>query len=102
MIKHLFVAATVALITLGSCKKEEVVDYDTIDKAIIEEYLEENNITARSTSSGLHYYIENEGSGQRPANYSYVKIKYKGYLTNGRIFDEAKTPATFRLDQLIH
>lgn len=88
---------------VSSCKKSttEVQDYTTIDKKIIQEYIQEHNLDADSTSSGLYYVIDKPGTGKYPTAYSYVKIRYKGYLTTGKIFDEAKDPVTFPLQNLI-
>jgi len=90
------------LLTFSSCTKdEEVIDYTTIDKKIILDYIKEHNLDADSTSSGLYYVIDNPGVGQTPNITSYVKIRYKGYLTDGIVFDEAKTAVTFPLSGLI-
>lgn len=101
VLRQLSTLLVLGFVFLGSCKKEEAIDYDSIDAQIIADYLKENNLTAESTSSGLHYIIDTPGTGQKPSNFSYVKMKYRGYLTNGKIFDEATSPVTFRLDQLI-
>ena len=47
------------LFVLLSCKK----DIDKIDQQVIEKYILDNNLTTESTSSGLHYIINNQGSG---------------------------------------
>ncbi len=79
-----------------SCKK----DIDQIDQQVIEEYIIENNLTAESTPSGLHYIINNQGSGEQPSIYSTVTISYVGKLTNGEIFDQS-SGAIFPLYNLI-
>lgn len=82
----------------AGCNKEPQLD---IDLRIIQEYLEANNLTAESLESGLHYIIENPGQGEsHPALSSEITINYKGYLTNGNVFDERQNQ-TFRLNQLI-
>lgn len=91
------------LFVFSACngKDDEVTDYRDIDKKIIQDYIIANNLDADSTSSGLYYVIEKPGTGQTPNIYSNVKMKYKGYLTNGTVFDEAKTAVVFPLANLI-
>ena len=68
----------------------------------IEDYLAENNLTAQSTASGLHYIIEEPGAGGHPNINSTVTVKYKGYLLNGNVFDESgNSTVTFPLKNLI-
>ena len=86
------------LFALLSCKK----DLDQIDQQVIEQYILDNNLLAESTSSGLHYIIDNQGSGDQPNSYSTVTIAYTGKLTDGEIFDQSpSTGATFPLYNLI-
>ncbi len=94
--------SVVGVLCFGSCVKQEPVeDFTTIDKKIIQDYIKANNLDADSTSSGLYYVIQKVGVGQNPTQHSYIKIRYKGYLTSGKIFDEAKTAKTFQLNGLI-
>ena len=58
------------LFALISCKK----DIDQIDQQVIEQYILDNNLVAESTTSGLHYIIDNQGSGDQPNSYSTVTI----------------------------
>lgn len=76
------------LITAVSCETE-TTDYGPIDKKIIEDYLADNNLTAQSTASGLYYIIEKPGGVNHPNINSLVTIHYKGYLTDGTVFDES-------------
>lgn len=73
------------------------------DIRIIKQYLTDNNLTADSTTSGLHYFITTEGSGGHPDLQSDVKVKYKGYLTDGSVFDQTygNETITFPLSNLI-
>lgn len=61
------------------------------DKAIIEEYLANNNINAQQTASGLYYTVSQEGSGSLPNEGDTVAIHYIGQLLYGDIFDRSRT-----------
>lgn len=100
------IAFTLLLVVAFSCKEEEeTVDYGPIDKKIIEDYLAAHNLTAQSTASGLYYIIEKPGGANRPKANSTVTAFYKGYLTNGTIFDQTPyttgKPTTFSLLNVI-
>lgn len=104
MLQKLFVFAL--LITLAvSCAKEDTVDYGPIDDKTIQDYLTANNLTAQSTASGLYYIITNPGSSIHPTTKSLVKVKYKGYLTDGKVFDQStyssNVPANLTLSGLV-
>jgi len=83
----------IALLALG-CSKDDGVNPSTqrsIDSQVIQQYLADNNLTADSTASGLHYIITDPGSGNaHPELSSTVQVKYKGYLTNGTVFDQTQ------------
>jgi len=66
----------------------------------IEEYILANNLNTQQTASGLHYIIENPGSGAGPDLSSTININYKGYLLNGDVFDSGDD-VTFPLSNLI-
>lgn len=101
-ISILFSLSLTTLLFLSSCTKtEEVKDYTTIDKNIIKEYINTHNLTADSTSSGLYYVIEKAGTGETPSLYSNIKIRYKGMLTSGEVFDEATSAIQLNLSQVI-
>lgn len=100
MNKVLFYLLTILSFT--ACKKEDKTDYSQVDKEIIEKYISDHNLNAQSTSSGLYYVIEDEGNGARPTSSSSVNVIYKGYLTNGKVFDESGPfGASFKLSQVI-
>ena len=72
-----------------SCKIEEnaPIEQLEIDKALIEEYLNNHNLKAQATASGIYYIIENQGSGIKPVVSSEVTVRYTGKLLNGIVFD---------------
>lgn len=102
LVSYLTIVPFFLLLVLSSCnKQDDPLSYTEIDDELILEYIADHNLDATATSTGLYYVIENEGVGKNPNINSYVKIKYKGYLTSGKIFDEAKTAVTFPLSNLI-
>jgi FKBP-type peptidyl-prolyl cis-trans isomerase len=52
-------------------------------------------------ASGLGYRIVEPGSGPAPGPASTVRIRYIGRARDGRVFDETKEPAEFRLAGLV-
>jgi len=93
-------AFTAIILVAASCSKD-VTDYGPADKKTIEDYLLANNLTAQSTSSGLYYIIEKTGGANHPDINSVVVASYKGYLTDGTVFDESTAPTTFALNAVI-
>lgn len=53
----------------------------------IDEYLAVNNLTAKTTESGIRYVITHPGTGGNPQPGDSVKVNYTGYLLNGKVFD---------------
>lgn len=61
------------------------------DKALIKDYLTTNNLTAEESPSGLHYIIEEKGTGEFIGLNSTVNVLLKGYFLDGNVFDESGT-----------
>ena len=94
-------AIILLLVAFSSCKKEEV-DYTQIDEDIIKQYITDNNLTATATGTGLYYVVDTPGNGAQPNSQSTVTVAYKGYLTNGSVFDEsASSGISFSLTSVI-
>lgn len=77
-----------------------------------EKFQEENKTKEGvvTTESGLQYKILTKGTGEIPADTSYVQVNYKGTLIDGTEFDSSykrkdkdgkSQPATFRANQVI-
>lgn len=80
----------------------EIPNYDALNETEIQEYISENNLNPIKSDSGLYYILKEEGVGVSPTTTSNVTVYYKGYLTDGFVFDEStEDGATFNLDQLI-
>ena len=63
---------------------------------------QKNNLTAQRSDSGLYYVINEAGDGEQPTAASNVTVAYKGYFTNGNVFDQSKPEGiSFGLNQVI-
>jgi len=88
----------------SGCKKEEKLE-------MIGDYLTRTGLksTVQEDPRGFYYKIVSAGTGTAPTLTSKVTLFYKGYLTNGKVFDQTGTaanyesgnPITFTLNQLI-
>lgn len=63
-------------------------DQGAIDDQEIMDYLAANNLTAEKTEDGIYYITTVEGDGNFPNINNTVTVNYKGYLTDGTVFDE--------------
>ncbi|MRT93470.1 FKBP-type peptidyl-prolyl cis-trans isomerase [Ancylomarina sp. 16SWW S1-10-2] len=70
-------------------KETTIKDYTVENEAEIKQYIEDNQLEAQKTDSGLYYIIEEQGTGEQPTAYSNVTVAYKGYYTNKEVFDES-------------
>ncbi len=93
------------LLLTFSCKdKFDEEEQFQKDLDLIEAHLAENNLTAQKTASGLHYIIQEEGTGNdHPDINSTVECIYSGFLMeDGSFFDGSLgQPATFSLTNVI-
>lgn len=76
-------------------------DFTEDNENEILEYIADNNLDAQKSASGLYYVIENQGTGATPTASSDVTVAYKGYFTNGSVFDQNAEGITFNLSQVI-
>jgi len=114
--------ALLSLTLFISCSKDkdEVKDYTAENEKEIVDYLAQNNLTAQRTNSGLYYIITKEGESQsegentgegenteenendgHPTLNSNITVIYKGYFTNGKVFDESTEGVSYSLRTLI-
>lgn len=91
------------LIFFISCgKDDQPVDFVSLNDKEIRDYLAANNLQAEKSASGLYYSIETEGTGAKPTTTSQVRVAYKGYFTNGTVFDQSSSEGiSFNLQQVI-
>ena len=86
----------------GLASKQEAMA--AAEKALMEKTLNETYGNAKTTTSGLRYVVEKEGTGKTPLATDQVTVHYTGYLLNGTKFDSSVDrgqPATFGLNQVI-
>lgn len=102
--KYNFLLLAFVMLSFWSCKKKSTttVDQPAVDEQIITSYIANNKLTAKATGSGLYVVTTSPGSGLQPTANSNVTVVYKGYLTDGTVFDQSpSTGATFNLLQVI-
>ncbi len=81
----------IIFIGLSACKKEDDLSQNeqlTLDIEKIENYLNEHDLEADKTNSGLYYIISSPGSGTYPSATSTVTVQYDGKLLDGTAFDD--------------
>ncbi|MFK7813737.1 MAG: FKBP-type peptidyl-prolyl cis-trans isomerase [Maribacter sp.] len=102
MIKYTLFAAFLFLIVSCNDKKTDQIDFTTQNEEEILNYISENNLTTQKSSSGLHYVINDPGTGAQPSANSTVTVAYKGYFLNKSVFDESDSAGiSFGLQQVI-
>ena len=87
---------------LSDNEASKPVDYAVQNEKEIVDYIAKNKLTATKTVSGLYYVVNEAGTGVQPTASSNVTVAYKGYFTNGNVFDESKAEGiSFGLNQVI-
>ena len=86
-----------------SCSEDKNGETDFVAKNELEitAYIENHGLLAEKSNSVLYYVINEEGNGTRPTATSNVKVAYKGYYTNGKVFDQNAEGLSFGLQQVI-
>ena len=97
--------ALVSLLLVSCLSDNEAskpVDYTVQNEKEIVDYVAKNKLTATKTDSGLYYVINEAGDGEQPTATSNVTVAYKGYFTNGNVFDQSNASGiSFGLNQVI-
>lgn len=102
--KYPILAFTILLfIACDSNENENTsTDYKALNEQQISTYVDDNNLNAVRSDSGLYYVIEEEGTGAQPTATSDVTVAYKGYYLNGSVFDQSSASGiSFNLRQVI-
>ena len=96
--RTILILSVVLWFALSGCKKKS-----DKDQQIIENYIEDNHIDAIKTASGLWYRINPQGTGVSPRLDDDVSVFYKGYQTDGEVFDQTteNKPMTVALNRTL-
>lgn len=88
--------------------EKQYADVIAEGKKFLEENKKKEGVV--TTESGLQYKVLTKGTGEIPADTSYVQVNYRGTLIDGTEFDSSykrkdkdgkSQPATFRANQLV-
>lgn len=74
----IFVCTTTTGFTNDLLKKQAAIDQQKI-----EAYIAANKLETQVTNAGLHYYVYEEGKGEKPSPYAVATVHYKGNFLNG-------------------
>ena len=96
-----YLSILVTLFLFTACLSHDEVNPEAQTEADILQYIEDNNLTAEKTNSGLYYIINEPGTGASPSSNSNVTVAYKGYFLNGNVFDQNENGFSIGLNQVI-
>ena len=102
--KKIVLFASLGLLFLGTSCEKSLSAEEQFDKDIkeIKEYISNNNLDAQETNTGLYYVVTDEGTGNHPVANDNVVVRYKGYTTDGKVFDQSDEGGiSFNLQQVI-
>lgn len=101
MKKLIFILPALMLFLITSCDSDTVfdeVEQLTVDAALIDAYLADNNLVAQvDAASGLRYIVQQEGTGAVAGFGASVIVEYTGRLLDGTEFDASIAPDHFDL-----
>ncbi|MDP5106740.1 MAG: FKBP-type peptidyl-prolyl cis-trans isomerase [Polaribacter sp.] len=96
----IYISIFLAIFLFTSCTSDSISEPQT--EADILQYIKENSLDAKRTDSGLYYVINTQGTGAKPTSTSTVKVAYKGYFLDGKVFDKSNASGiSFGLNQVI-
>lgn len=61
-----------------------------LEDETIAKYVQDNNLDATKTESGLYYVIEQRGNGPQIETGDQASVHYAGYLLDGKLFDTSR------------
>ncbi|WP_107038225.1 FKBP-type peptidyl-prolyl cis-trans isomerase [Brumimicrobium mesophilum] len=102
--KRIMLFASIGLIFLSTSCEKSLSPEEQYEKDIkeIKAYISEKGLNAMETSTGLHYVINELGTGNFPSSNDNVTVRYKGYTLEESIFDQSDEEGiTFNLQQVI-
>lgn len=97
-----FLIPFVLLVMVGCGNDDDQGDFTASNEQEIIDYIAAEGLNATRSASGLYYVINNPGSANKPLPSSNVTVAYKGYFTDGGVFDESNAAGiSFNLNQVI-
>ena len=101
--KNILSALLVLTLFIACSKEKEAnIDYVAKNEQEIKDYIAKNNLIAQRSNTGLYYIITEPGTGTQPTASSNVTVAYKGYFTNGTVFDQSSAAGvSFGLNEVI-
>jgi len=93
---------TISCLSDNGSTVDTSIDFAAQNEQEILAYIAENNLDAQRSATGLHYVINEPGTGAQPDASSTVTVSYRGFFTDGRVFDESdENGISFGLQQVI-
>jgi FKBP-type peptidyl-prolyl cis-trans isomerase FkpA len=86
-----FLIPLMILLFMNCGSDDSVKDFTPANEEEILEYISAQGLNAQRSDSGLYYVINEAGSGSSPTASSNVTVAYRGYFTNGTVFDESNS-----------
>lgn len=80
------IVGIISALLLTGCIKDNSEEMKAQEMRLLQQYLEDNNITQEPTASGLYYIPIREGTGISPDEGTFIEIHYVGELIDGTIF----------------
>ena len=90
---------SVMTVSLTSCKKDSWLDWKAQNAAFLVRNMQKDSIV--TTPSGLQYKVIRQGiQGTKPDELKHVRIRYKGSLITGNVFDQSDD-ASFAVSSVV-
>jgi FKBP-type peptidyl-prolyl cis-trans isomerase FkpA len=96
-----YILPFILLLIVSCSSNDKVKDFTQANEQEILDYISNNNLVAQKSDSGLYYIINEIGSGEQPIAASNVTVAYRGYYTNGTVFDQSAQGISFNLNGVI-
>ena len=97
------VLIAMAIVLFTNCSPDNLIeDYTEANEKEIQDFISAESLDAQRSTTGLYYVINEIGSGANPLTSDNVTVAYKGYFTNGSVFDESDSEGiSLNLNQVI-
>jgi FKBP-type peptidyl-prolyl cis-trans isomerase len=91
--KNFLILFAICALILSSCKEEEYADWKIYNQIWLDRH--KNDSAFHQTESGLCYKVIHQGYMTRPELNSKIKVKYKGTLIDGTVFDSSDSYTSY-------